>query len=283
MIEEHFMPPKVLNRTRKLIQGNEAALLEALRSLEADKYSRLIRTSSPSVITFESDDDLGMVPPGSVTLFMAPKGSSFLASVQNGFERGDVNKLQELANQIGAEGVKRKPISLKRAAADLIKQRVYADVRYGSETLAENLGLVNGIDYGILSFPYNGGPLNIRDFSIVEYFRDEQNEFLESVLVIRPPKLSPAEKKALELVPPELRGIHIGSGGTKAVTVTTVTILLFVVAVHTPTLTGGLDVRNFRDRLDRIQLTEDRIRELGPIASARELLNLRQQVFAEQF
>lgn len=122
--------------------------------------------------------------------------------------------------------------------------------------------------------------MHLDRFSLVEYYTREKSAVLEAVLIVRSPRLTEPEKAALDLVPPELTELNIGTVGRMAVTVTTITIALFVVAVHTPAFGGAITVR---DRFRNVTLANERIQELGSMPAARELLALRQQLFSELF
>lgn len=274
-----------LTPVSEVLRGKERGFFSALQTIEADKAHRLPRRGRPKVIDYEPrSEGASFVPPGSVTLFMAPSGSPFLEEVAAAFSKGDGGSITALQKKISDDGVGRKTVSFARSVRELTDARTYADLRYGSKTLAENLGLPNRIGFGIMSFPYNGGELDPREFELVEYVKNGIEEKLDAILVRRPPRLSRIEHEAIKAVPRDLLEVNIGNGGEAAVTVTTITIVAFVVAMHTPTLTGGgrLAIERVRDRFD-LDLAEDRIRQLGPVAGARELLAARHKIFSQVF
>lgn len=62
------------------------------------------------------------------------------------------------------------------------------------------------------------------------------------MLIAVRPKLTDIEKAILEKIPQNVGNFSIGNIGERAITVTTITIALFVLAVHCPTY-GGRDFR----------------------------------------
>jgi len=275
-----------IGRMRELTRGVESELLEAIEILEAERVVRLAERSGLSVVTFEpSDPDsgLGLLLPGTVTLFVAPAGSEFLDEVGRAFasaEAADVHRVVAFVNERGSHRSRVSPIA---AARELAGGRAFASLRYGRTVLAENLGLPAGIGFGAISFPYAGLKLDPAAFEFEQYVRHDFHERLDGILVVRPPVLSNAERAALELVPPEMIELGIRSPGNVAVTVTTVTVALFVVAVHTPTLTGGRTVDELRTRLDSVALAAEKIASMPSKATLGELVALRRDLQAELF
>lgn len=130
------------NRLTEIIAGKEQELLQSIASLESEKHRRLIRYVKPRVVTYtpEEDEMHPVVPPGSVTLFLGQNGSSFLKDVVWAFSEPD--KVEELRQRIAKDFRERKERSFEDVAKELIN-KTYADFRYESKTLAENLGLPN--------------------------------------------------------------------------------------------------------------------------------------------
>jgi len=221
---------------------------------------------------------------------VAPQGSDFLAQVRSAYTKRDFASVGELTERAVKDLQARQSQTFRQASQDLIAGRPYGDLRYRGKTLAECVGLVNNIQFGVLPLAYVGGDLDAKAFSFVEYLPDVPEEDLEILLVVRPPHLSAAENEVLirertrfdrELLADE---VLIGRGGQVAITVTTITIALFVVAVHTPTLAGKLDHLEIRERFARASaLSDARVKSLGSAATVGDLMAARVDVLSRSY
>jgi len=268
-------PTKLL----EMLRGREGELFEVLRLLESDKqFRRLPRKSTPKVVLHNPAESLEaeLTPPGSITIFMAPADSPFLEDVTTAFSTADRGRQEALQKIVTESAASRSTISLIESMKELTADRTYADLNYGSKALARNLGLPNRIPFGTLTLPYNGGDLDDRKFELVEYTREGIKERLGAVIIRRPPVLTAAEREALDKVPADLLEINIGSSPLMPMTLALVTIAAFV-AINAITL--GPAPSSLAAQL-RIELAEESIRELGPLASAQELLALRQRLLS---
>jgi hypothetical protein len=281
--EKPFLPG---GKLRDLVGGLERELLAGIEVLEAERARRMIERSPVVAVSYQPDDPvdgLGLLLPGTVTLFVASPGSSLLEEVAEVFGDGTPERVRRLIDTIAVDAAQRGRMDPLETARNLAASRAFASFRYAGKVLAENLGLPAGLDFGVISFPYAGLELDPADFVLEQYVKHEFQERLDAVVVIRPPVLSDAERAALELVPPEQREIGIGTPGHVAVTVTTVTVALFVVAVHTPTLTGGHSIDQLRSRVDKVYLGAERLAKLRSPATVPELVALRRELQAELF
>lgn len=279
--------------SEELVDQDPVGFLSAVRALEFDKARRRSRAETPTVIDYDPGDDDGpdLVPPGVIGVFVAPRGSDFLSDVRTAYSKSDAGAVAELAERAVADVHTRPRMTFKQAAADLIGGRPYGDLRYRGKTLAECIGLVDGIAFGVLPLAYVGGALEADAFSFVEYLPPESlGEELEVVLVTRPPHLSKVETELLRRERDRFANdlqfdeVLIGRGGRVAVTVTTITIVLFVVAVHTPTLTGGMDQLTIRERFARASaLSEARVKSLGSAATVGDLMAARADVLSRSY
>ena len=252
--------------------------LASLDKMQAIKHSRPLRYSNPKVLTYDGEDT-PLIREGSVTVFFAKKGSAFLKEVEGTFGTKDKNlqrlAVRELSRSIWQDLGKRKGYTVEESLKIISEEPVVAEARYGSKQLADNLVLPSGVDFGIVVLPYNGGILHDEDFQFVEYFEHDVHvpgsglEF-EAIIVKRRPNLSKLEEDVLSLVPDDLLEMNIANAVSPGYCVAIVLVITVLTALGEACMTTGQDVR---------ELPPEEIQALGPLASARELLNLRRQSF----
>jgi len=256
---------------------NEAGFFDNYSRLDTDAHMRLARKYSPMVMTLEfgENDDINpmAVPlPGSVVLFTARKGSRLLHNLESAFANRSLSSLNQLGSELRDIVVKREVISVRDAVDKLIDAPVYFDFRYGSKTLAHHVGLINGIEFGSLTFAYNGGQLRDEEFQVVEYYRPGAREELDHLVVKNPPPLTDLEREVLRAVPENMLELNLASPNRcRLWTVGTVVAFVVLTVVGQACLAA-------RDRLAKISLSPEQVQRLGSLASARELLNMRRQI-----
>lgn len=276
-----------------LVDEDPVAFLSAVRALELDKVRRRTRVHRPTVIDYSPghDDTADLVPPGAISVFVAPRGSDLLSEVRAAYGKNDSAAVSAVTERAVEAVQDRQRLTFMQAAQDLVAGRPYGDLRYRGKTIAECLGLVDGIPFGVLPLAYVGGDLDPDAFSFVEYVpTGSPDEDLEVVLVARPPHLSEAEQEVLAL---ERRRfgeelaydeILINPGGRAAITLTLVVVAVFVVAVHTPTLTGRLSARTVQERFARASaLSEAKVKALGSAATVGDLMAARVDVLSRSY
>jgi hypothetical protein len=249
-----------------------------LRRINANKNARLIRTYPARVVRNNVRDDgdtehYSLRPvKGSVMMFSAKRGSELLRQVEQAYVSGDRAALQSLSRVVDADVNRRRVVPASTAVDLLIEAPSYFDLVYGKKLLANNIGLVNGIEFGSMLFPWNGGRLNAADFSIVEYTKPNARPDFETVLVLTEPDLTQIEREALEAVPEDMLGLNIGSTAVSPGWCLVI-ILVFVAATHLAAC------GEFHDKLAEVSLPPDVIKQLGGLNSSVELLNRRRQMF----
>ncbi|HWW62567.1 MAG TPA: hypothetical protein VN181_14435 [Thermoanaerobaculia bacterium] len=205
-----------------------------------------------------------LAAPGTITVAIGRRGSKLLRELRTtaGAGRG---KDQKLAQKIAEDFRKRKPITLAEATAIRASQKVVADLRFGGTVLARNLFVPDDREVAILSFPYNGGAFPKGGFTLAERVADGagRNDGLEAVILRYAPLLSRAEAAAIRKVPADQRELNVGSLGDAANALEIVLMVLLYMMLMRP---GDLSEQHILD---------DRIRELGPLATARQLVALR--------
>ena len=252
---------------------NAAGLADQHQKLNTDEHTRLARKYSPVVLTLEFRDDeevdLIVPPPGTVVLFFATKGSRLLRNLESAFAQRSLSRLVQLGTEIRDLVQRREVISVPAVVDALIDAPVYFECRYSGKTLARNVGLVNGVEIGSLTFAYNGGRLRDEDFQLVEYYRPGARAELDYLIVKSPPRLTDLEQEVLKAVPEDMLELNIAIvGKCRWWTVATVVVIVVLTV-------AGSACAAARDRLARVRLSPEQVDRLGQLASARELLDMR--------
>jgi hypothetical protein len=271
--------------TLKSISLGETA--EATRLVEEDRTRRTRHRSTPKILEFPADAYSGLprdalVPlPGTISLFLAPHGSDFLQNFENALATLDVRELQKLFGLLGAQlaDAATRVGSPAQQASTLIASPTILDFGYGRKTLAENISLPAAIQFAPLAFPYNGGPLDLDQFFLDEWFYPGKRSPVDTLVVKANPVLSDVEKSALAAVPASELDANVGKLPVLPFLPTTVYLLGIVthqaaIAAYAYFNCCGCRVQNH---------VESRLRQLGSAArlSARELTRLRESALLE--
>jgi hypothetical protein len=253
-------------------------VLQAMGQMNEEKYRRLIRTTRPRVVTYTSTAPMDLVPPGCIMAVFARKGGTVLQDLEHAIVRGNTTSINEFAARMREQYSARRMVSMAEAVAVISNEPVFAELRYGGKTLASNLCVPDNLPAAIVTFAYSGGQLADEGFSLVEYPRTGAREELEVLLVRRPPILTDVERRALELVPADQLELNIGNAAY-CFAATGVVVAYVAVAIVVVTAVGNC--ASDYDRLARVSLPADRVHQLGPAGTARELLRLRRELLEE--
>jgi hypothetical protein len=259
---------------------NEPGLGDEHQRISSDELTRLARKFSPRVMTLKLGENEHLNPmaaplPGTVTLYTAKKGSPLLHKLETALASRSQSSLNEIAAELSAVVEKRKIISIREFVDQLIEAPTYFEIRYGGKTLAQNVGLVGDLEFGSLTFAYNGGQLRDEDFQIVEYYKPGVQEDLEHLVVKNPPRLSELEQSVLRAVPEDMLESNI-------VVVGKCRGWTFAAAAAYVILTALGQVCLTRDSLlAQVSLTPEQVERLGNLGSARELLSMRRKILEQ--
>ncbi len=248
--------------------------------LEAER--RPIRISQVEVIDHTEQfrpDILSLGSPGTMTVFVGRKGTGAIEDVRDALaRRGDITKVLLRLQRYTL-------VRSDQALVELmIKQEIFADIRYGGEVLNRGIFLPEGFDLVLTVFPYNGGRLARDGFSLVEHYTEGSDGALTALVVQVSPALTGAERAALSLVPEDQLALNVGSalfckhttwwavgvaataafGAAVAVTVGAAVAIAALGAVVAPS--------------EEVHLTSEEINQLGPAGSARTLLARRHEL-----
>jgi hypothetical protein len=257
--------------------------LKTLAALDRETAKRSIRFHKLEVIDYTPSSPLPetqLAPTGSITVFLARKGEPLLQEVRTAARTGQ-GADRRLARKIQRQIALRPKLSVEEAARICAAQPVIAELRYAGATYWKNLFLPDGVPVGTSALPYNGGELAAEGFTLVEYFEEEDaDQGFEVVLLRNRPVLSDPEKSALQKVPADMTQVNVGFGiGDNA---NTLLWLAAAVAVEvaivwaTFTITKGLDDKSME------HINPGAVASLGPIGTARALVNLRRDLLKGQ-
>lgn len=257
------------------------ALLDAAGRVERHKQGRRQTALSLDVIsvTPSDNDDYSPALPGTLTLFVAPKESVELKRLRRAYFERDRKYLSELTANLDAERRARKPLSEESLADALIAADAIADVYYASKLLQPNITLIEDRRLELISFPFTGGEIDDSRLTAKQFLLGETSHPLDMLVVKHFPVLSAAELDALRLVPAELRDMNVDPyAHVMATPATLIVATIAATAMHTPFLGIVASIADLRSKLKDTSIASDRIRNIGPAASVRELLAARAAV-----
>jgi hypothetical protein len=158
----------------------------------------------------------------------------------------------------------------------MLQQPVLADIRYGGDTLIHGFFLPEGVDLFLIPLAYNGGGLAREGFTLFEHYQEGSAASFEAIVVRSAPKLTTAEEAALRMVPATqlINNVAVLQGwcDTTWWVVAKAVIIALAVTVEATCICAAMDA---------VTLSEERLKELGPAASARELTKLRTEVLVK--
>lgn len=258
---------------------DEPGLGRHIAAIRADTGRRVATSRAPDrVVTAANfrraravDDALTPIE-GSIMLFWTHRGSDIIPRLEKAYASGDRATLREV-NEIITRQMADEPIPTLDAASDaVLESPMHFDVRYGSKVLSRTLTLPKGAEVCLVVFPYSGGELNEKDFALDQYHRVGETVEYQTLLVKVPPRLTEVEIEALRAVPADRLGINIGEASC-CPAVTALVLIAVALATH-----AGI-WQEIGDRMNRVRLSEAQVARLGPMASARELVALRREIF----
>jgi hypothetical protein len=230
-------------------------------------------------------DDFAHVTPGTVTAFVAQEGEPLLSQLTQAIEANnskDFNSATEQIKRMEAEVLSNITAAVNHPESRSRAMPAFAAISYADKTLIGHMHVDQVLRVNVHPFPYNGGYLDKNKFSMIEYYRPEDDTPLTCVLLIRHPKLSDIEREALRLVP---------SGSANNVAVSLVApltpALLQAILIATPYaaqwlkneivawLFGTVALASIPDQVLGSKEFTERVKSLPPEVTAAELLRLR--------
>ncbi len=253
-----------------------------IQSIIEEQQRRSIRSSAVPFISLNSKPGGKAVAaafPGSAHVFLARKGSGVLDRIRAAVDSGEERFKEVITGIVGSGRPRRKPLSIAAMAKLTIQQPVFAELRLSGERVHSGLFVPPGFDALPLTYPYNGGPLPSRGLELVEYIADGATDgSLEALGLKCDPVLTKAEAAALKLAPKEqlIRSVAIPLDCETTYAAVAVVVVVAVAAVALAVATDTCGVRR-----EEAHLSDETIRELGPGASARRLLEMRRKALGK--
>lgn len=239
-------------------------------------------------------DAFADITPGTVTAFVAKKGEPLLRELTATIKANnskEFNKVTAQIKEMVAEVSRR--IAGARAHAKSQPQALpsFAEVSYANKTLIGHVYVDDVLRVNAHAFPYNGGYLDKKKFSMIEYYRAASDTPLICVLLIRQPKLSAIEREALRLVPSRSAANNISAAIAEPFTPAVIAILvaaavewvynelvnLFVAFLH-----GGTVLAAIPDAVLEREDLRNKLKSLPPEVTAAELVQLRTDILLQK-
>lgn len=261
-------------------EGNQVELAEAqlkhlepLKEAARDFEGRIPRAKPLAVLDYQAKDPTSedvLVPPGSVTLFLARAKSPMLRRVRQVLTKGaaaEAGLVRELR-----ETYRRRPmVPLEKAVEILKRQSVVASLHYGHGAVAKNLFVPEDLELCIVPLPYNGGRISRAGFRLVQGLKPGAKTELDGFLVRHSPKLTAAEREAIRRLPVESAPFNVGDAANcYAITGVAIVMVVMFATYGCPGRYGDL------------HLDDQVIKQIGPEATARELLGLRRKILEKR-
>jgi hypothetical protein len=249
----------------------------AQKQLLQEIESRPMRARKLDVVEYKGQADVAnrpLVPPGTVTFFLARAGSALLTRIREAAQQGRALE-QDLSALVYEQYEGRKPVSAAEAVAKISAQPVIAEIRYGGSTLITGAAVADGQELAVTAVPYNGGRFAREGFSLVERYKEGTSHKLEGFILASSPPLTEAEKAALQQVPEDQLELNVGQVHAEA--------LPFIATMMVVAETAVFAVAYTKTAWGRFSQSEEHISDaelqnLGPGASARKLLAIRRKI-----
>jgi hypothetical protein len=256
------------------------AKTDVFRAAILDGESRSVKTTKIDVIDVPpyKGSSVGL---GMMIAIIANKETKILTRLRSLLQGGEQGAKD--ANEILSKTTTKKaPATSQEYVEMLIRQPVYADIRYGGETLNKGLFLPPGVDVITSVFPYNGGRLAPEGFSLVERFRDESKAGLEALIMRSAPNLTESEKTALLSVPSDQLVNNVGVASWCDTTWWAAAVVALALAFPAATAAAATTLLMSKgESAFNENLPDKEIQKLGPAASARSLLALRRKLIEQ--
>jgi hypothetical protein len=253
--------------------------IELLTGIACEKARRPVRFRKLAAQTYVPSSvfpEKQLAPAGTVTVFLARPGSGLFKTIGAAASKPGDGEDRRAAALVLRQFYDRKPKPLEEAAALVRRQPIIAELRYGGATLVENLFVPEDLEVTVVNLPYNGGRIAPEGFTLAEYYLEDEVPSLDILVLKSEPPLSAAEKAALKAVPEDMLAINVangpGEGACDILLLTAAVAVEVVVEWATFTLVKAFDDHS----MDHIN--PGAIKELGPVGTARALVNLRREI-----
>lgn len=271
---------------------NATDYVQALRPLITARQTRFRRTRSIEVLDhakFGGPEKTDFGVPGSLIVFVA-RDEEHLGQAKSALKGGKA-AIQQMVAGIDKQMNALQPRSIDDVAAGVAKSPAFGALSYAGATIADPVFLPDGLDLTVFIAPYAGGRLVRQGFTFVEYVEQPATAGLALFVLKSEPKLTAAEKSALELIPRSAALLEVGS--SYECEYTTLMAAAFGVAGAIVGRAAGAVVGAVAGAIVDValvhavasaatavkpeHLTSEELKRLGPEQSAKQLVNLRLQ------
>lgn len=249
------------------------ATITPVQAIIDEQQRREVRSTAVPIVTLNSKRGgkaLAAGVPGTVHIILTRKGSGIIEKLRVTLDQDERRFAQVIEDIVAPFRRKKTPLSIDAMVKLTLRQPVFADLRSGGERLHSGVFVPPGADAICLAYPYNGGPLPSRGLELVQYLIDGTDRALEAIALKCDPVLTKAEAAALELMPKNQITKNVGASvdcETTYVALVAVTTALATLALAL--VTAGCGV------IGDPHVDDSAIKQLGPGASARRLLEMR--------
>lgn len=149
-------------------------------------------------------DQYAHITPGTVTAFVAREGEPLLHRLAEALKANASKEFDSITKTILALGDQASREITAAAPRTEPRSRAFpsfVEVSYAHKTLVSCVHVDDFLRIQAYAFPYNGGTLERKHFSMLEYYHAGYDTPMSCVLIIRQPMLSDIERDALRLVP----------------------------------------------------------------------------------
>jgi hypothetical protein len=274
----------------------------ALLQVSEEKATRTVRPCSCVVAEIPEAAqlrDFAHITPGTVMAFVAREGEPLLRNLTEAVADNNSKAFNLAANKI-----KQMEAKLSRNIAgggnSAIPQRQpfpsFAEISYANKTLTSLVYVDDVLRVHRHAFAYNGGHLDRKVFSMMEYYRADSRTPLTCLLLIRHPTIGEIEREALRLVPRNSSANNIGAAVVAPVTPALMAFFaitaeaaarfvynefvnFFVALLHGGTTTA---LTSIPDSVLNSEAFQNMLKSLPPEVTAAELVRLRTDILLQE-
>jgi hypothetical protein len=272
----------------------------ALLQVSEEKATRPVRICRCVVVEIPEvaqTHDFAHITPGTVTAFVAREGEPLLRNLTEAIAAHNSQAFNLATDEIKQmEAAFSRKITGAGIYAESQEQSFpsFAEIGYLNKTLTSQVYVDDALRIHVHAFPYNGGHLDRKAFSMTEYYQAGSRTPLTCVLLIRQPKLGEIEREALRLVPSGSSANNIGA--TMVAPMTPALMAFFAIAAEAAArwvynefvnlfvalLHGTTALASIPDAVLEGEDFQNMLKSLPPEVTAAELVRLRTDILLQE-
>lgn len=221
---------------------------------------------------------------GTATLFLSKKGDKFIKEI-NQFVKSKNGDEQTIADKFKKQFEGLKELSLEEARIYHSKSAVISSLKYGNKTLVDSIFIPDNIKVLGVSFPYNGGQLENKNFQLFQYLKDATKQRIEGFIVIHEPKLTKAEADILKQLPANQFELNIGTNpvGFATALIAIAAAVSLATGICCPQINENFVIPNYAYDPYDVHLPDNVIQQISVTAAASEILKIRRDFLIHKF